>query len=254
MSGWRTLKVAARPPVLDVTLNRPERANALTAEMIGELHAALDAAEADGAIRLLALSGEGETFSSGMDFVDAGSETSDPAALEETVDAFWRLMERFTASPVVVVALATGRVTAGGVGLLAASDHAIAGPRATFQLSEVVFGLLPATVAPFVIRRCGFQAAFRLSLTAERIDAPRAAALSLVDEVSEAPAEALRRFLVRAARVEPDCVAALKGMFREMWIVNEGTREVATEAIRRRIMRPQTRAAIRRFVEGGGAP
>lgn len=251
MSDYRTLAITRREPVLSVVLSRPERQNALTREMIDELHRALDEAEADPAIRLVALSGEGETFCSGMDFVEAGR-VGDSAALAPTVDAFFSLMERFTAGRVVVVAEVTGRVTAGGVGLVAACDYAIAGPGATFQLSEVVFGLLPATVAPFIIRRCGLQPAYRLSLTAQRIAAGEAARIGLVDEVSETPADALRQLLIRVARVEPDCVGALKGLFRELWIVDEATRKVTSEAIRRQIMAPSTQAAIRRFVEGSG--
>lgn len=251
MSPYRTLAVTRREPVLAVALARPERQNALTREMIDELHRALDEAEADPAIRMVALSGEGETFCSGMDFAEAG-QSGDSAALEPTVEAFFGLMARFTASPVVVVAEVSGRVTAGGVGLVAACDYAIAGADASFQLSEVVFGLLPATVAPFIIRRCGLQPAYRLSLTAQRIGAQEAARIGLVDEVSDKPADALRQLLIRVARVEPDCVGALKGLFRDLWIVDEATRKVTTEAIRRQIMSPSTQAAIRRFVEGTG--
>jgi polyketide biosynthesis enoyl-CoA hydratase PksH len=255
MTGeFQTLTVTRRPRRLDVVLNRPQRQNALTAGMIEELHRALDLAEADPEIRVLALSGAGETFCAGMDFVEAAAGGGDAATLKPAIEAFYGLMERVTRTPVVVVALVTGRVTAGGVGLVAASDYAIAGPAASFQLSEVVFGLLPATVAPFIIRRCGVQAAYRLSLTAQRIDAERAAAIALVDEVSPTPADALRQFLVRAARVRPDCLRALKGMFRDMWIINEDTRRIAVEAISRELLRPETAEGIRRFMQDASPP
>ncbi len=251
---FETLRVSRRDRMLEVVLNRPERANALTRGMIGELHAALDQAEADPVVRLMVLSGEGEAFCSGMDFVEASSGGDDAASLKPTVEAFYGLMERFTTCRTVIASLVTGRVTAGGVGLVAASDYVIAGSAASFQLSEVIFGLLPATVAPFVVRRCGMQAAFRLSLTAQRIGAARAAEIGLVDEVAEAPADALRQFMIRAARVEPGCVADLKGLFRDMWIVNEDTRRLAVEAITRRILQPETAAGIRRFVQEASPP
>ncbi|MGE0415780.1 MAG: enoyl-CoA hydratase-related protein [Acetobacteraceae bacterium] len=249
-----TLVVTRRTRLLEVVLNRPHRQNALTRGMIAEMHRALDMAEADPEIRVVALSGAGDTFCAGMDFVEAAAEPGDPAQLQPTIEAFYDLMDRFTRTRVVIAALVTGRVTAGGVGLVAASDYVIAGPAASFQLSEIVFGLLPATIAPFIIRRCGMQAAYRLSLTAQRIDAERAASIDLVDEVSATPEDALRQFLVRAARVQPDCAAALKGMFRDMWIINEETRRLAVEAISRQILRPETVAGIRRFVQDASPP
>lgn len=251
---FETLRVTRRERMLEVVLNRPERQNALTRGMIDELHAALDQAEADPAVRLVVLTGEGESFCAGMDFVEAASGGGDAASLKPTVEAFYGLMERFTTSSAVIAALVTGRVTAGGVGLVAAADYVIAGKQASFQLSEVIFGLLPATVAPFIVRRCGMQAAFRLSLTAQRITAARAAEISLVDEVADAPADALRQFMIRAARVEPGCVADLKGLFRDMWIINEETRRLTVEAIARRILQPETAASIRRFVQDTRPP
>ncbi len=250
MTGYETLRVNRRDRALDVVLNRPERQNALTRTMIGELHRALDAAEADPDVRLLVLAGEGDSFCAGMDFVEAGATEAAAQALRPTVEEFYRLLERFTQSRVVIAAQVTGRVTAGGVGLVAATDYAIAGPGATFQLSEVIFGLLPATIAPFIIRRCGWQAAFRLSLTAQRIDAQRAAGLALVDDAVDNPADAMRQFMVRAARVPPHCVRDLKGLFREMWIINDETRRRAVDVSVEQIMRPETHDSIRRFVHG----
>ena len=251
---FATLRVTRRERMLEIVLNRPERQNALTRGMIDELHAALDQAEADPAVRLVVLMGEGASFCAGMDFVEASSSGGDAASLKPTIEAFYGLMERFTRSSVVIAALATGRVTAGGVGLAAAADYVIAGPQASFQLSEVIFGLLPATVAPFVVRRCGMQAAFRLSLTAQRITAGRAAEIGLVDEVADNPADALRQFMIRAARVEPDCVADLKRLFRDMWIVNDDTRRIAVDAITRRILQPGVADKIRGFVQDTGPP
>ena len=250
MTGYETLRVSRRDRALDVVLNRPERQNALTRTMIGELHRALDAAEADPDVRLLVLAGEGDSFCAGMDFVEAGATEAAAEALRPTVEDFYRLLERFTQSRVVIAAQVTGRVTAGGVGLVAATDYVIAGPGASFQLSEVIFGLLPATIAPFIIRRCGWQAAFRLSLTAQRIDAQRAAGLALVDDAVDNPADAMRQFMVRAARVPPHCVRDLKGLFREMWIINDETRRRAVDVSVEQIMRPETHDSIRRFVQG----
>jgi polyketide biosynthesis enoyl-CoA hydratase PksH len=253
-NSFHTLEVTRREHMLEIVLNRPERQNALTAAMLEELHTAIDMAEADPDLRLAVLSAKGETFCAGMDFAEAASDKADPASLQPTVDRFYRLMERFAQGPTIIATMVEGRVTAGGVGLVAASDYAIAGPRASFQLSEVIFGLLPATIAPFIVRRCGLHPAYRLSLTARRIGAVQAAAINLVDEVSDDPAQSVRHFLLRAARVQPDCAAALKALFRDIWISNEATRQAATAAITERIARPEVMEGIRRFVQDETPP
>jgi polyketide biosynthesis enoyl-CoA hydratase PksH len=249
MTEPRTLQVAPQGRVLSVVLNRPERQNALNAAMIAELHAVLDAAEADPDIRVVALAAAGPDFCAGMDFAEASSAAPADAAATQAIAAFYRLMERFTLTPKVVVANVSGRVTAGGVGLVAAADFVIATPAASFQLSEVLFGLLPATVAPFVIRRCGFQPAYRLSLTAQRIDAKRALELGLVDELGEDGAKALRELVMRIGRVREACVGDLKRYFRELWIIGQGTETAAVDTISRLISDPATIDGIRRFVQ-----
>ena len=236
--------------ILRIGFNRPEKKNAMSPQMHRDMTAALDQLRYDDDVKVLVITGAGNSFCAGMDFVEAGATEAAAEALRPTVEDFYRLLERFTQSRVVIAAQVTGRVTAGGVGLVAATDYAIAGPAATFQLSEVIFGLLPATIAPFIIRRCGWQAAFRLSLTAQRIDAQRAAGLALVDDAVDNPADAMRQFMVRAARVPPHCVRDLKGLFREMWIINEDTRRRAVDVSVEQIMRPETHDSIRRFVQG----
>ena len=143
---------------------------------------------------------------------------------------------------------------AGGMGLVAAADVVIATPRSSFQLSEILFGLLPATVAPFLIRRIGFQDAYRMSLTAERVDAARAQSLRLVDEVTETPPDALRRLLIRVARVSPSNIAAMKAYFRQLWLVDASTRTTAIDAITARITDPAVMQGIGAFMAGGGLP
>ena len=189
-----------------------------------------------------------------MDFVEASSSGGDAGSLKPTVEAFYGLMERFTRSSTVIAALDDGAGDGRWRRARCRGRLVIAGPQASFQLSEVIFGLLPATVAPFIVRRCGMQAAFRLSLTAQRINAARAAEIGLVDEVADNPADALRQFMIRAARVEPDCVADLKGLFRDMWIINEDTRRIAVDAITRRILQPGTADKIRSFVQDARPP
>ncbi len=243
-----TLEINRERKLLRVVLSRPERRNALSAGMIGELHAALDEAEGDPGLRLVVLSAKGAVFCDGMDFAEAASGGSAAADTPDVIGEFYRLMTRLTRSSKVVVSLVEGRVNAGGMGLVAASDYVIARSAASFGLSEVLFGLLPATVAPFLIRRIGFQPAFRLGLTAQRIDAETARAMNLVDELAADPEDALRRLLIRIERVREPTVAALKAHFADLWIMSAETERRSISRIKEVMADPQVAADIRAFV------
>lgn len=263
-----TLIVADAGKVVTATLNRPDRRNALNAAMVEELHALLSALEARAEPRILVLAGSAEAFCTGMDFVEAsggagggaGSGTAgtggDAAgrAVEAVAGRFYALLERFTRSPKVVVARVEGPVNAGGMGLVAAADTVIASPAASFGLSEALFGLIPATVAPFLVRRVGFQAAYRLSLTAQRLDATEARALALVDELTDQPADAVRRLLLRVDRIREETVTATKDYFAALSGLGPDTGPRAVAAIAARIADPATAAGIRGFVSGEGVP
>ena len=122
---------------------------------------------------------------------------------------------------------------AGGMGLVAASDLVFAHSNATFSLSEVLWGLLPAMVMPFLIRRVGYQNAYRLTLTASTINADEARAMYLADEVGEDIESRLQAMTRRLGRVQVETVKDLKNYFRKMWIIDEAMEKTA-------IVRPNT--------------
>ena len=226
----------------------------LNRALIAQLHQALDHAEAEG-LRILMLEGaDPDLFCDGMDFAEALGTRMEADAVPQAIQQFFDLLKRFTITPVVVVALVEGRVNAGGMGLVAAADVVVAGPGASFGLSEILFGLVPAVVAPFLIRRIGWQAAYRLSLTAERIDSRRAAALTLVDELADDPRDALRRLAIRLDRTRADGVAALKGHFSALHAIDDETGRRSVELIARLVSDPRTLAGIRDFLQGSGVP
>ncbi|MFE7839398.1 enoyl-CoA hydratase/isomerase family protein [Streptomyces sp. NPDC057474] len=194
--------------VLRALLDRPELRNAITPVLLRNLHAALDAAEADPHCRVLVLSARGEDFCAGTDLSHGV-----PAEVPEP-DAdglpYWKLLDRLTRTPVVTVALVDGRATAGGVGLAAACDLVIAGPRARFRLTEALVGLVPAMALPFVARRTGEQRAFTATLLAEDLDPARSVAAGLADTAADDAEQALRHVLVQLSRVDRATTGALK--------------------------------------------
>ena len=181
----RTLRVAMRAPgVAQVTMARPEVFNAFDETMIGELGAAFVALEADAAVRVIVLAGEGRHFSAGADlqWMQRASEATRQWNLDDA-RRFAAMLARIEACPKPVVARLQGAALGGGVGLACACDIAVAAEGASFAVSEARFGILPAVIGPYLTNAVGKRQARRLALTTERIGAAEALAMGLVHRV-----------------------------------------------------------------------
>lgn len=198
-------------------LNRPDKRNALSDEMVAGLAALLERVTADLEARALVLSGSGGHFCAGADFgrflelmQRAAGHAGDPIAHYNR--QFGAMLERLAALPVPTVAVVTGVAMGGGCGLAAACDRVIAADNATFAMPEVTLGVAPAQIAPFIVRRAGARRARWLMLSAARIKAPEAHAAGLADVV--APIAELRTALEADLRLlaaaEPAALRATK--------------------------------------------
>jgi methylglutaconyl-CoA hydratase len=180
-----TLKITTRTPfVAQVTMARPAVFNAFDEAMIGELDAAFAQLEADTAVRVIVLAGDGRHFSAGADL--QWMQRASAASLEwNLADArrFAAMLARIERCTKPTVARVQGAALGGGVGLACACDVAIAAENASFAVSEARFGILPAVIGPYVINAVGKRQARRLALTAERIGAAEALAIGLVTRV-----------------------------------------------------------------------
>lgn len=185
--------------VTTLTLDSPANRNALSAPLVGELRAALAACAADDTVRAVLLTHTGTTFCAGADL----KAPPDP-------EAFVGLMREIVAMPRPVVARVAGHVRAGGLGLLAACDIAVAGPASTFALTESRLGLAPAVISLTLLPRLDRTAANRYYLTGERFDAAEAARISLVTEAAEDVDRALVPILDGLRRASPQGLAASK--------------------------------------------
>jgi methylglutaconyl-CoA hydratase len=167
-----------------LTLNRPEVHNAFDDALIAQLTAALLSLEADRRVRVVVLAASGKSFSAGADLAwmqrMAGYSEAENLADARALAGLMSTLDRL-AKP--TVALVQGAAFGGGVGLVACCDIAIASEAASFSLSEVKLGLIPAVISPYVVAAMGPGAARRFILTAERFSAPQALALGLVHEV-----------------------------------------------------------------------
>jgi methylglutaconyl-CoA hydratase len=182
-----TIAVETAGRVARLTLDRPQVHNAFNADMIRELRATLAALRADEDVRVVVLSGRGRSFCAGADlnWMREIIRYSYEQNLEESLALADFLYELY-AFPKPTVARVAGAAIGGGAGFLSACDIAVAEEGAQFGLSEVRIGLVPACIAPYVVRRTGEGRARLFFLTGERFDAGRAAEIGLVDAVAPA--------------------------------------------------------------------
>jgi methylglutaconyl-CoA hydratase len=215
----RTVLLAKEGKVLRLIMNRPQVHNAFNSEMIRELAAAFDDAKKDPAIRLVVLTGAGESFCAGADlnWMREIIRYSYEQNLRESRELA-ELMYSIYTLPKPTIARINGAVIGGGTGLFSACDIVIASDRAKFGLSEVKIGLIPAAIGPYVIRRIGESAARELFLTGERFDAQRALAIGLVNKVAaheelDNKVEEVVRFLLSSG---PEAIARCKELLQKV--------------------------------------
>ncbi|MEM7444528.1 MAG: enoyl-CoA hydratase/isomerase family protein [Pseudomonadota bacterium] len=179
------LDISITDGVATITLARSEIHNAFDDVLIANLTAAFNEVGGDGAVRAVILASEGKSFSAGADLnwmrrmasYSEAENLADAKALAE-------LMQAIDTCPKPTIARVQGAAFGGGVGLVACCDIAVASERASFCLSEVKLGIVPAVIGPYIVRAIGPRAARRYVQTAERFGAAEAHRLGLVHEVA----------------------------------------------------------------------
>ena len=206
---YATLRVRSEEDIHFIQIHRPDAGNAINGQLIKELAAALRRSETDA--KILVLEGLPEVFCSGADFKDIESQLATGSQHPgQDPEPLYELWYRLASGPCLTVAHVRGRANAGGIGFIAACDVVLSEEKAAFSLSELLFGLLPACVLPFLIRRIGFARANYMTLTTQPITARQAEQWGLVD-VCEANSEnLLRKQLLRLRRLGKDGVARYK--------------------------------------------
>lgn len=197
---------------------------------------------------VLVLEGGAEAFCVGGDLqATAGGGDYDPAPLYD-------LWQRLSDGPFVSVALVRGRATAGGVGLAACCDIVLADRTANFSLPEMLFGLHPACVMPFLMRRVGAQLAHYLTLTTMPLNAAAALSCGLADAIDDDAEPLLRSHLVRLRRLSRDGVAGYKAHRARQDDSISRSRDAALAANRAMFADPVVRENISRYVTAAKFP
>ena len=173
-----------RPPAVLLTINRPDKRNALSRALIAALTEAFERANADVDARCVLLTGAGPAFCAGMDLTELSATIdADRAVIWDDAAKLSRLFDLIYTLPKPTVAVVNGPAVAGGAGLVTVCDLALAAPTALFGYPEVRRGLVAALVMPHLLRHVGERTARWLLLTGELIDASAAERCGLINAV-----------------------------------------------------------------------
>lgn len=252
MAERDTLLTERRGAVLRLTLNRPERRNAITFQMMRELTSVFEATALARDIRVVVLRGAGGHFCAGGDL---GSMRDIPK--EDGPDPVGRAYRRMgealaalNALPQAVVAVVEGSCVGGGLGMACASDYVIAAADAKFGMPEARAGFIPSQILPTVVRRIGEGQARRLAVVARVIDGLEAQRIGVVHEVTDDVETALARTLDHLKWAEPAAVGEIK---RLIDLIHTGSTEdaldAAASAISRLLASPEAAEGIAAFKE-----
>jgi polyketide biosynthesis enoyl-CoA hydratase PksH len=238
---YETIHVQQQDSICFLRLHRPVISDLLVEECAD----ALSACESESTV--VVLEGLPEVFCLGADLSGVGQQRQDPEPLYD-------LWLRLATGPFVTVAHVRGKANAGGLGFVAASDVVIADESAEFSLSELLFGLMPACVLPFLVRRVGFQRAHYMTLTAQPLPVQQAHAWQLVDAYAAKSEPLLRRQLARLRHLNKASIASYKDYMNGQSEALLRLRARALAANRSMFADPQTIAGIVRFTESGLLP
>lgn len=209
-----------------ITLNRPEKHNAFNEVVIAELKKVLQKIDTDENIRVVIINAEGKNFSAGAD-LDWMKRMAKFSHEENETDALalGGLFQQLDRLSKPTIALVHGRVVGGGIGLVACCDIVVATIETQFCFSEVKLGLIPAAIAPYIVRSIGYGLARRYFLTAELFAAAEAKKIGLLHQVVNANELQSTGYTLAESIKEngPQALLATKQLLNDLWPINENT-------------------------------
>jgi methylglutaconyl-CoA hydratase len=246
------LEVAREGGVLTLTLNRPDKRNALSSALVEALHGALDSADLDAEIRVVVLTSAGKDFCAGADLEELLASADAPAAANEaSALRLGSLFTRMRSLPKPVVAVVRGRAMAGGAGLMTACDIVVASEGAQVGYPEVLRGFVPAMVMTTLRRQVGEKAALDLVLTGRLLGAEEASRVGLVSRV--VPEDALEQEGRELARLLAGAPASALALTKQLFYQLDGLSVEQGVVLGARInalarQTPEFRKAIEQFL------
>jgi len=236
MSKYTTFQLKIDGPVARITLDRPEVRNAFDEVMIGELSTVCDELSANDDVRVVVLTGAGKVFCAGADlnWMKKVAKYTYEQNLEDA-RVFAKMMEKLYRMPKATIAMINGPCMGGGVGLAGTCDIVVASrTEAVFALREILLGIAPATISPYVLRKIGERYAHDYFLTGRKFDAERAYEMGLVDDVAspEELEDHVAQWIQRFLHAGPEALRATKELInRVAWSPIEEVQDYMAEMI-----------------------
>jgi polyketide biosynthesis enoyl-CoA hydratase PksH len=209
MTTFETIRVRFDDDICFIQIYRPEDNNSINNLLVQEFSVVLDQCEQSA--KIVVLEGLPEVFCFGADFKELQNNVEKPVHnQEQNPEPLYNVWLRLTSGPYVTVAHVRGKANAGGIGFVAACDVVLCEEKTIFSLSELLFGLMPACVLPFLIRRIGFSKAHYLTLMTQPVSAKQAHEWGLVDAYDANSENLLRKHLLRLRRLSKTGVSRYK--------------------------------------------
>lgn len=219
MTTFKHIILESNKRIATVWINRPEVHNALNEELIRELSMVFEQLEGDTGLRLLVIKGKGPSLSSGAD-LSYMKRMAGESKVKNLEDArlLAKLFETIDNFPLPVITVAHGTVAGGANGIIAASDLALAAEDTKFRFSEVKLGLVPATIAPYVLRKIGYSRSSELMLTGRTFTAADAMNFGLVNAVfsGENPGPVLDQIVTSLLEAAPAAQKTTKSLLKNL--------------------------------------
>ena len=212
--NYDTLKVRFEDEICRLQFHRPEAKNTINDQLIEECRQVVEVCHRQA--KVLVLEGLPEVFCFGADFDSIARQTSSGTASVSSPEPMYDLWLELASGPFVTVAHVRGQANAGGIGFVAACDLVLADKKAQFSLSELLFGLMPACVLPFLVRRTGFQKAHAMTLMTKPVAVEEAHRWGLVDMFSDDSESLLRQHLLRLRYLNKTAIKRYKSYMNQL--------------------------------------
>lgn len=249
---YKTIQVRKDTTIHYIKFHRPEEKNTISEQLIVDSQIAINEAKKEATI--VVLEGLPDIFCYGADFKEISNNILENKKIKTGPEQMYDLWLDIATGPYITIAHVKGKANAGGIGFVAACDIVLSSPTAEFGLSELLFGLYPACVLPFLIRRTGIQQAHYLTLMTKAISAEDAKRIGLVDAVDANSDLLLKQHLMRLRRISKQAICAYKNYLNTLIPPLEQSRETAIKANQALFSDPVNLQNISRFVLDGRFP
>ncbi len=249
---FETIRVRQQENICFIQLYRPNDNNTINERMIEECHQALDLYKESATI--VVFEGLPETFCFGADFKEMYEKSKDNEKKESKPELLYELWLKVFTGPFITIANVKGKVNAGGIGFVAACDIVIADQTAKFSLSELLFGIYPAAVFPFLVNKIGLQKANYFTLMTQPLSVETAYSYGLVDAWEPNSSSLLRKHILRLKVLSKRGIQSYKQYRKNFSSALYEKEPIAIEANKRMFSDAENLKGIFNFVETGVLP